>query len=63
MKTTIARALRSLPLVALLASITTGEARADDDKKSAPPATVAASASDEASQRFRSGVSFYKDND
>jgi PEGA domain-containing protein len=57
-KTTIARALCTLPLAALLASIAPRAARADDDKKVAAPA-----ASDEASQRFRSGVSFYKDKD
>lgn len=54
---TIARALLSLPLLALLPTLAAGEARADDDKKVAVPA------SEEASQRFRSGVSFYKDRD
>jgi hypothetical protein len=60
-KTTIARC--SLPLASLLASVvglaslTPGVARADEDKK------VAAPPSEEASQRFRSGVSFYKDRD
>jgi hypothetical protein len=54
-KTTIAKALLALPFVALLAA---SPARADDPKD--PPA---ASKSDEASQRFKSGVSFYKDRD
>jgi hypothetical protein len=45
-----------IPLVALLAA---NEARADV-KKEAP---AAASKSDEASQRFKSGVAFYKDRD
>jgi hypothetical protein len=56
-KTTLARL--SLPLASLLAltSLTPRVARADDDKK------VAAPPSEEASQRFRSGVSFYKDKD
>jgi PEGA domain len=35
-------------------------ARADDDRKDAPPT---AAASDEASRRFKSGVAFYKDKD
>jgi PEGA domain len=46
-----------LSLVALLAA---SRARADDAKNSAP---AAASKSDDASQRFRSGVAFYKDRD
>lgn len=56
MRTTIARALSCLSCVALLAA---GEARADD-KKDAPPSAAKA---DEASQHFKSGVSFYKDRD
>ena len=57
MRTSIASALLSLSLLVPLA---TGEARADDGKKgtaAAPPK------SDEASERFRSGVAFYKDHD
>jgi hypothetical protein len=60
-KTPFARARLSLPLALLLASVTAfapASARADDDaKKVAPPP------SEEASQRFRSGVAFYKDKD
>ena len=62
MKTPFARARLSFPLAALLASVASvavpGSARADDDARK-----VAAPPSEEASQRFRSGVSFYKDKD
>jgi hypothetical protein len=51
-------ALLPLGLAALLA---TGPARAQEPKKDAPAA--AASKADEASQRFKSGVAFYKDKD
>ncbi len=61
MKTTIARALLSLPLVALLVALAPRDARAGDDDKKGVAAP--ASGSEEASQRFRSGVSFYKDKD
>ena len=62
MNTLFARARLSLPLAALVASTAVfapASARADDDaarKVAAPP-------SEEASQRFRSGVAFYKDKD
>ncbi len=46
-------------MLAVVALLTTSGARADDAKKGAP----AASKSDDASQRFRSGVAFYKDKD
>ena len=64
MKPSFARARLSLPLASLLASLvalasfTPASARADDDAKK-----VAAPPSEEASQRFRSGVAFYKDKD
>jgi PEGA domain len=59
------RALRSVlvgvaAVVGLVVGLAASEARADDAKKDAPPA---ASKADEASQRFRSGVGFYKDRD
>ncbi|MFT3772366.1 MAG: PEGA domain-containing protein [Minicystis sp.] len=55
MRTTTASALLSLALIALAAN-----ARADEPKKDAP---AAASKADEASQRFKNGVAFYKDKD
>ena len=59
MRTTILRAL--LPLSVLILG-TTNQARADagDSKKGAPAGALK---SDDASERFRSGVAFYKDRD
>lgn len=53
-------ATRAALLFLALAALPAREARADDDTKQAPPS---ASASDEASRRFKSGVAFYKDKD
>lgn len=54
------RALLSLPLVALLATIAPRAARAGDEKQAGPTAVPP---SEEASARFRSGVAFFKDKD